>query len=198
MYYTYAHYTADKSRLFYVGKGKNNRLNHSSGRSQHWKSIVAKFGLHTELLAYWDTEEEAFEHEKFLIECLKPLTKLCNHTNGGEGISGYVFTEEQKQKLRNKIPHNFGKPMSDEQKNHLRNVQIGIKRGSHSIEHSQKIANALSGKKKSDDHAKKCRENAKIGGQILRVCPSCQTTGFGPNIFRYHFKNCQSKEKHGT
>lgn len=25
----------------------------------------------------------------------------------------------------------------------------------------------------------------------LRVCPTCQHTGKGPNMFRYHFKNCK-------
>ena len=25
----------------------------------------------------------------------------------------------------------------------------------------------------------------------LRICPTCQHTGKGPNMFRYHFKNCK-------
>jgi hypothetical protein len=193
MYYTYAHYTADKSRLFYIGKGKNNRLNQKHSRSKHWNSIVEKHGLHVELLANWNTEEEAFEHEKFLIACFKPLTKLCNHTDGGDGISGYYFTEEQKQKLRGRKPHNFGKKLTAEERLEIGRKQFGIKRGPQSDEHSQRISQALKGKKKSKEHIEKVKLALLSKGKIEQICPHCQVKGFGPNIFKYHFDNCQRK-----
>jgi len=193
MYYTYAHYTADKSRLFYIGKGKNKRMYQKSGRSNHWKSIVANNGLHIELLAKWKTEEEAFEHEKFLIECFKPLTKLCNLTDGGEGISGYVVPQEILHKWSKK-PHNTGKQWSEEVRQKLRNAQIGIPRGPQTEEHSVKIAKALKGKPKSPKHIAKMSEKAKQQSKVLLTCPNCGHQNYGPNIFRWHFDNCKEKQ----
>jgi len=195
MYYTYGHYTADKTRLFYIGKGKKNRMHEKSSRSNHWRSIVEKYGLHVELLAKWETEEEAFEHEKFLIECFRPLTKLCNLTDGGEGISGYVVPEEILYKWSKK-PHNTGKHWSEEVKKKLRDAQIGIPRGPQSKEHSAKIGNALRGKPKSPEHIAKMSEKAKLQSKVLKTCPHCGHQNYGANIYRWHFDNC--KAKHGT
>lgn len=193
MYYTYAHYTADKSRLFYIGKGKKNRMHVKDSRSQHWHNIVNKYGLHVELLAEWQTEQEAFDHEKFLIHCFKELSDICNLTDGGEGCSGYIWSEEQKLKARGRVPHNAGKTMSAAQKKHLSEIQKGKKRPPHSKEHSERIAKALSGKTKSSEHLKKMSENGKLQGKLLRVCPHCEYQGYGVNIFRYHFDRCPKK-----
>lgn len=198
MYYTYAHYTADKSRLFYIGKGKSNRLHENDSRSQHWHNIVNKHGLHVELLAKWRTEQEAFDHEKFLISCFRDLSDICNLTDGGEGCSGYVWTEEQKNKLKGKLPHNTGKSWSNEVKKKLSDSQKGKSRGSHAKEHSEKIAKALAGKAKSLEHLQKMSENGKLQGKILRICPHCGHQGYGVNIFRWHFDRCQRKAYHGT
>lgn len=195
MYYTYAHYTADKSRLFYIGKGKKNRMYESDSRSQYWHNIVEKHGLHVELLSRWGTEQEAFIHEKFLISCFRELSEICNLTDGGEGCSGYVWTKEQKNKLKGRLPHNAGKQWSEDVKNKISKAQKNCARGSHSKEHSEKIAKALSGKVKSSKHLQKMSENGKLQGKILRTCPHCGHQGCGVNIFRWHFDYCKHKGK---
>ena len=101
MFYTYAHYTPE-GRLFYIGKGSGNRRAYNfHKRNAHWKSIVAKYGNpDVQILAHWDTEEEAFDHERLLISCFRDLGhKLCNLTDGGEGPSGSKHSEETKAKL---------------------------------------------------------------------------------------------------
>lgn len=193
MYYTYAHYTADKSRLFYIGKGKKNRMFCKDGRSAFWKNIVAKHGLHVELLATWPSESDAFTHEKFLISCLQDVSDLCNLTEGGEGCSGYQWTEQQKAHMRGKLPHNAGKKWDEATKRKISQTQLGRPRGAQSAEHAGKIAQALTNKSKSPEHAEKCRINALKGGAIVRTCPHCGHQGRGANIFRWHFENCQKK-----
>mgnify|MGYP003350764076 CR=1 FL=1 len=64
MFYTYAHYKPEGG-LFYIGKGKRRRAFQMDNRNSHWNNIVNKYGKpHVELLASWDTEEEALDHER--------------------------------------------------------------------------------------------------------------------------------------
>lgn len=100
MFYTYIHRQANDNSIFYVGKGVNKRAWDKSARGKHWKNIYAKHGLIVEICAEWETEQEAFEHEKFLIFCLKSMgIKIINFTDGGEGASGRVNPIETKIKM---------------------------------------------------------------------------------------------------
>lgn len=101
MFCTYAHYTPE-GRLFYIGKGSEKRAHSKAGRNSYWRNVVQKYGSpDVQILANWDTEEEAFSHEILLISCFKELGhKLCNLSNGGEGPSGLKHSEEFKERLR--------------------------------------------------------------------------------------------------
>jgi hypothetical protein len=100
MFYTYAH-TKPDGTIFYIGKGHGKRAWSRDSRGRHWKHVVAKYKNYgVEILANWDTEEAAFDHEKLLISCFIDLGfKLANLTNGGEGSSGYRWTSEQKNRI---------------------------------------------------------------------------------------------------
>lgn len=100
MFYTYAHYKPDNS-VFYIGKGRGRRAWAKDNRNPHWRNVVAKHGEHkVEVLAQWPTEQEAFEHEIFLIETFKLMGfALSNITFGGDGASGYKHTLETKKAL---------------------------------------------------------------------------------------------------
>jgi len=100
MFYTYAHYTPE-GRLFYIGKGKRDRAYAKIGRNTHWHNVVNKYGKpDVQILANWDTEEEALDHERILISCFRDLGyKLCNLSDGGKGNSGIEMTEETKLKI---------------------------------------------------------------------------------------------------
>ena len=99
-FYTYAH-TKPDGTVFYLGKGQGQRAWTKQKRNKHWKNIVNKYkGYNVEIIAFWDTEEEALSHEILLIDCFKYMGyKLVNLTDGGEGVSGYRFSDESKQKL---------------------------------------------------------------------------------------------------
>ena len=72
-----------------------------TGRNNYWHKIVNKYGKpDVQILARWDTEQEAFDHEVLLISCFRELGhKLANLTDGGEGFVGLKFTETHKKKL---------------------------------------------------------------------------------------------------
>ena len=100
MFYTYAHYTPE-GRLFYIGKGNGRRAHSHVGRNVYWRRVVEKYGNpDVQILANWQTEQEAFDHEILLISCFKDLGhKLANLSNGGEGPSGVKHTEERKRQI---------------------------------------------------------------------------------------------------
>ena len=85
-HYTYAH-SAPNGKVFYIGKGVDSRAFSFGDRSDDWKRAVMHHkGISIEKLAHWETEEEAFEHEKFLIWCFKDMqNSLVNLTGGGKG-----------------------------------------------------------------------------------------------------------------
>ena len=90
IFYTYAHYRSDELARgpFYIGKGQGRRAFRHGGRSKHWKHIAAKHGVTVEILAHWNTEDEAHQHEVLLIECFRHLgIGLANLTIGGEGMT---------------------------------------------------------------------------------------------------------------
>ena len=100
MYYTYVH-CDQNGKPFYVGKGKGMRAWSHRGRNRWWKSIVEKRGLHVGFLAKDIDEELAFLCEQEAISAFKMRGEiLCNMTDGGEGSSGFVQTEQAKEKLR--------------------------------------------------------------------------------------------------
>ena len=98
MYYTYAHLTP-QGKIFYIGKGVDDRAYSFADRSHDWRRAVKQNkGVQIEILANWDTEEEAYDHEKLLIDCFTDMKyKLVNKTKGGKGGYGIVWTDERKQ-----------------------------------------------------------------------------------------------------
>jgi hypothetical protein len=161
VFYTYAHYTP-QGRLFYIGKGQGGRSHSFYGRNILWNEVVTKFGNpDVEILASWDTEEEAFSHEVLLISCFRDMGyKLANLTDGGEGFSGFKRTtpvwnvgvpcrEETKQKLREQkigksATWNLGRKHSEETKRRCGVKNIGRV---HTEEEKQKRTAKLIGNK---------------------------------------------------
>lgn len=122
-FYTYYHTRNDTGKVFYVGKGKGKRA-WRMGRNPHWSNIAKKHGHTVHIAARWVTEDEAFDHEKRLIECLKELNvSLVNMTDGGEGTSGHKHSTESKKAISAAFK---GKPKTPE--------------------HSKKVAEALTGR----------------------------------------------------
>ena len=112
IYYTYAYLREDKTP-YYIGKGKGNRAykrRKTDIKPPKDKSriLILKNNL---------TEEEAFRHEVYMIAVFgrKDLGTgiLYNKTDGGEGISGWIASDETRRKMSEMRK---GKSLSEEHK----------------------------------------------------------------------------------
>ena len=117
-YYTYAYLREDRTP-YYIGKGKGSRIYRKTKRIKPPKDKSRIIFLKQNL-----TEEEAFKHEIYMIAVFGRINLgtgiLHNMTNGGEGGSGRVLSEETRRKLsdanRGKNHPNYGKTTSLETK----------------------------------------------------------------------------------
>ena len=162
-FYVYEHWRLDRDECFYVGKGKKNRAYSRGGRSSHWANIVAKLerigsGYEVRLVATGLTESEAFSLEKERIAFWRDIVDLCNKTDGGDGVSGLVMSEDARQKMSAKAkgrPGNvtmLGRKHSPETRAKMSAAHKGKQK---SPEHVAKVAASHKGKKRSDEHKKK-------------------------------------------
>jgi hypothetical protein len=118
-FYTYAYLRKDGTP-YYIGKGKGNRaFKKGKGEIQPPKDKSRILFLKTNL-----AEDEAFKHEIYMITVFgrKDLGTgtLWNFTDGGEGVSGLIHSEETKKKQSEANSGEnsplFGVPKTEEQK----------------------------------------------------------------------------------
>lgn len=134
--------TVDATGIFYVGKGRARRAQDLSHRNPHHANVVAKYGAENILFGKIEcsSEEVAFELEKGLIKCLRRMgVQLTNQTDGGEGVSGLVFSEESKAKISKA---GLGRRFSEEHKAKIGDAGRGR---THSEESKVKISEARRG-----------------------------------------------------
>lgn len=162
MAYVYRHIRLDTNMPFYIGIGSDNlykRANEKSRRSNFWKKIINKTQYEVEIL--FDNVSIEFAKEKE-IEFIKLYGRidlnngsLCNLTNGGDGVNGYIFTNEHKQKLSKSAKKRI---ITEEQKQKLRQYRIGKKLSPYVIECIKK---ANIGRKRSESEIKKHSDRMK-------------------------------------
>jgi NUMOD3 motif len=107
IFYVYEHWRPDKDACFYVGKGKyQKRAFDIKNRSRWHKAITSKLtflGLCVDVRIYASNleESEAFRLEIERIAYWRSLgVVLVNFTDGGEGKSGGIISEETREKMR--------------------------------------------------------------------------------------------------
>lgn len=137
-YYTYA-YLREDGTPYYIGKGKNGRINnslHNINLPPKDRRIFLKKDL---------TDEQARKHEVYMIAIFgrKDLGTgiLRNMTNGGEGCSGRHLSEETKKKISDR---HKGKKKSEAHKKAMSEAKIGKKI---TESHRKNMSNSLKGKK---------------------------------------------------
>jgi hypothetical protein len=158
-FYAYIHCKPDGTP-FYVGKGNENRIKRIKRVSNpHHTNIVNKYGIENILVGKMECSTEAISLslERGLIKRLKIMGfDIANLTDGGEGVSGLVMSENAKEKMR---LAKVGKKLSKEHIEKIRNSNTGR---SISEESRKKLSLSRLGIVFSDDHKSKLRA-AKIG-----------------------------------
>jgi hypothetical protein len=160
-FYTYAYLREDKTP-YYIGKGKGERAYKKSKNDikppkDKNRIVILKQNLN---------EDDAFKHEKYMIAVFgrKDLGTgiLHNRTDGGDGASGVIQTEETKLKRSNALK---GRPRPEEVK-----VKIGEKNKgrTQSQEARDKIGETHKGNKywegrKHKEESKEKMRDAKVG-----------------------------------
>jgi hypothetical protein len=150
-YYTYAYLREDRTP-YYIGKGQGKRIyKKGSGEVNPPKDKSRIIYLKQNL-----TEEEAFKHEIYMIDVFgrKDLGTgiLRNKTDGGDGVSGNIHSEETKRKIgeANKNP-------SEETRKKMSEVKKGR---THSEESKKRMSEARKGEK-NHNYGKSLSEETK-------------------------------------
>lgn len=159
IFYVYEHWRPDKNECFLVGKGHGDRAYSFRKRNPWHQKVVAflrKSGLEPEVRIVFAgmVEREALDLEIAWIAFWRAQgVTLCNVTDGGEGVTGYVPTAETRAKISASVSKVLiGRPCSPETRERIAAAQRGAKRGPNP-EHSAR----LKGGKRAAEH------RAKIG-----------------------------------
>lgn len=99
-FYVYRHIRLDSNTPFYVGKGMGSRAFNFKGRNRYWTSIFNKTSIKVEILAYFESESDAYKYEEKLINLYKKYN-LCEANlvlRGKGGCAGVIFSLERRLK----------------------------------------------------------------------------------------------------
>lgn len=143
MFYTYMHTRNDTNEVFYVGKGKRRRPHDKFNRNRWWWHVVNKVGYTVHVLGIWETDDEALEHEIFLIRTFKEMGyKLVNAVEGGKGCLGMKHTEEARKKMsesRKGKQYALGHKHTPEARANMAAGQRGRKHAPETLEKMRKV-----------------------------------------------------------
>jgi ribosomal protein S16 len=181
VFYVYEHWRLDRDECFYVGKGKGKRAYVMVKRNRHHLAIQAKVSregsaIEVRMVATGLTEEDAFNLEKERIRFWRAAgADLTNMTDGGDGVIGYIFTKDVREKMsisqKKRGPRN---PHSIEARAKISKSNIGSKRRLGKT-HSDKTKNVLSelGKK----NIAKFKKFSCLGPKSVSKPVKCETDG---------------------
>lgn len=145
-FYVYVHYRNDSNKPFYVGKGKGHRAYVQTGRSEYWQRVASKHGYSIDILFDGLTEREALDEEISVIAELRYHGfELTNHTDGGEGASGYKVSPETRAKIS---AIHKGRVKSEQERLNMSLAQTGKPKSKESVE---KMRLSLTGKRQSKE-----------------------------------------------
>lgn len=136
-FYSYVYVDPRNDEPFYVGKGKRDRA-YAHLKGSHNQLVERKINKIRATgqeplvgIVETSTEEFAFMLEQGLIKLLGRKDNgtgiLCNFTDGGEGSTGVVCSEEHKRKVSEKLKGIVRGPMSEEHKQKM----IASKKANH-------------------------------------------------------------------
>jgi hypothetical protein len=106
--YLYMHTRADKNMVFYIGVGSSinyQRAKESQKRNNIWQKIYNKTPIKVDIVLDNLTHRDANSWEEYLIGLYGRINNntgsLCNMTNGGDGVKGWVISEQGRLNMSN-------------------------------------------------------------------------------------------------
>jgi len=227
-FYVYTYSYPDGGLPFYVGKGCGER-DTKHLRSARCASESKSFNIRTILKLLRNNQEpvitrivENVDEELALFIEEEFITKygrrdlgtgvLTNLTNGGDGVSGFVRSEESKAKHSKSTTgtnhHFYGKKMKVETKAKISKSHIGMKpslitRAKLSVSakargYSQSKIEAMrkvnTGCKRTEEYKQNMSEARKGIPQPKVECPHCKLVGGISGMKHWHFDNCKENK----
>ena len=197
-FYIYFHLKQNTDEIFYVGKGFGNRA-YSNQRSIFWKRTVSKYGGFTVKIVEENlTEFLANEREKYYIAKYGRRDNntgiLVNHTDGGDGSTGRIFSVETRKRMsNNRKGKSKGSKLIEEKP--VKILKPYIKKHPNGYvpteETRNKIRKTLTNRKSSVETRKKQSDSLKGKSMPTIICPNCLKSGGTPAMKRWHFDNCK-------
>jgi hypothetical protein len=201
--------THNKTGLKYLGKTVAKDPFTYKGSGTYWKRHIKKHGydVTTEIIFETDDKielEKIGKHYSDLYNVVESKNWANLKEESGDGGWDFVNNDpkvKEKQKMRIGVMNSFyGKTHSEETKRRLSELNKGISKGPQSKEHSEKIKNALLGKKFTDER-KKNISNAKKGkpahnkglSDVKVECPHCKKIGGRSAMKKWHFDKCKER-----
>ena len=155
-FYTYAFLREDRTP-YYIGKGTGNRIYSKQRKIKPPKDKSRIIFLKKNL-----TEEESFRHEIYMIALFgrKDLGTgiLRNETDGGDGISGLIRTDEHKKKISEANKGNTNRLGTTQSEETKRKQSEAHKGKTPSEETKRKLSEIHKGKTLSEEHRRKISE----------------------------------------
>ena len=166
IFYVYAWYYKDTNKVFYIGKGKNDRYKSMQRRNSYFINIVNKEqdNVDVRFIKTDLNEEDAFSLERQLIKEYKEKgeCKANFHEGGCGGNTGNYDSPERSRKLSEaakkrigELNPMYGKTHTDEVKAYLREINQGKQL---TEEHRLKLIAANTGRKKSEAEIQSIKE----------------------------------------
>lgn len=136
--YVYVDRTIDSDHVFYVGKGTRHRVELKRARNKKHGRVALKHGIIRSVVNCISAKDEllALERERSLIvEHNTYMTEHgCNFTRGGDGVSGYRFSDDARAKMSEM---RRGRKLADDVKKRISDAHKGK---TLSAEHRQNLS----------------------------------------------------------
>lgn len=125
MFYVYEWYVVETGEIIYVGKGSRNRYKNKK-KNKMLNRIIEKEKCDVRIVAYYESEAEAFEAERKRINILKSQGQaICNKCVFSTGGVAYIWTEERrKEKSINNPMKNPNQRERMSKQNPMKNKEI--------------------------------------------------------------------------